>query len=630
MNKNLFTFAEVITGGTYHSNNESNYIRDIHKLNISEYEGKSECHISVFRFNADYIDYYNKNKTISGYNGLIHPGKYLIADFDSEDLETARQDLISFCEYLKTFLQEPNELEAIPIYFSGCKGFNIYIPVSLIGEIVPSKNINIRVKMFFETICNNIYEENGKLITSLDFQIYTKEHLIRVPNSINAKSGLHKIPLKHSELVTSDIDSIKELAREPRKIDFPKTELKENPELRKIFYQDITEPKQEYKTINGGGGFNFNAVNPGERNNTLLKNANRLRYKNIQIEEAKQILTLWNKSLPEPIPEKEFNYTIESAFKYETKENINIIDRNSFCNFEDRKKKYFEMLEDVKAKTVKTGYSLIDEKTRGLRPGEVSLLTAITGIGKSAITQNILMRYCKENPDKTALYFSLEMGESEIYEREVQISEKIAGYEVEKIKDTKGLNNFISITEPVTAELIPSYINKCNEYFNETGLIAVDHSGLIDGRGVDEYNKISNAMRLIKQVAMKYKIPVLVVSQINRQSALNKDERISLFSAKSSGELENSSSVVMSLEKITEKNYKIFGYNQDVFNSGLISEYDNKKISLLCLSLLKNRRGGTVQSVLEMDRKTLKIKQSDINIKLIDNDKLVLNSFLNN
>ncbi len=622
MNNNTFTFAELVTGGTFHSNNGSNYIRDFYNFKLSDYESKPEIHTSVFRFNADYLDYYNKNKTISGYYGLIHPGKYLIADFDSNELETARQDLISFCNYLKTFLQEPNELEAIPLYFSGCKGFNIYIPVGLIGEIVPSKNLHTRIKYFFETIANNIYEETGKLITTLDFQIYTKEHLIRVPNTINTKSGLHKIPLLFSELVTLDIDSIKKLASEPRKNEFLKIELKENPELRKIFFQDITEPKQENKTINGGGGFNLNSVNPGERNNTLLKNANRLRYKNFPLEDAKQILTLWNNSLSEPLTEKEFNSTVESAYRYETKENISVINRNSFSNFEDRKKKYFAMIEDVKAKTIKTGYSLIDEKTRGLRPGEVSLLTAITGIGKSAITQNIMMRYCEENPDKTALYFSLEMGETEVYEREIQISESVAGYEVEKLKETKGLNNFITITEPVTAEMINSYIDKCNEYFNELGFIALDHSGLIDGRGVDEYNKISNAMRLIKQIAMKHKIPVLVVSQINRQSALNRDERISLFSAKSSGELENSSSVVLSLEKITTKNCKLFGYKEDVINPELITNYDNNKITLLCLSLLKNRRGGTAQSILEMDRRTLKISESNINLKLIENETI--------
>ena len=623
---NPFTFAEVVTGGTFHSLNGSNYIRDTYRFKLNDYVGKSECHISLFRFSGDLLDFYNQNKTISNYDGLIHTGKYLIADFDNiTDIETARQDLIAFCEYLKTFLPDANELEAIPIYFSGSKGFNLYLPACLIGEIKPAKNLHTRVKCFFESICNNIYEETGKLISTLDFQIYTKNHLIRLPNSINSKSGLCKIPLLYSELQTLSIDEIKKMAREPRPLEYPKTEFKENTELRKIFFQDITETRQETRTVNGGGGMFLKSVPAGERNTALLKNANRLRYKNIPLEDAKEILTLWNNSLPEPLPDAEFNRTIESSYKYETKEKIkSAVDRNSFSNFDDRKKIYYNLLKDIKAKTIKTGFNMIDEKTRGLRPGEIALIVAVTSVGKSAITQNFLMNYCKENPDKTALYFSLEMGEAEVYEREVQISQNISGYEVEKFsKDVKGLNNFVTITEPLTAELIPLYLDKASEYFSEVGLFAVDHSGLLDGRGGDEYQKISNAMRLIKQIAMKYKIPVVVVSQINRQSALNRDERISLFSAKSSGELENSSSIVMSLEKITEKNYKIFGYNSETLNSETIQEYNNKSISFLCLSLLKNRRGGTAQALLEMERRSLRITESKLNPVLVSQSKLV-------
>jgi DNA-binding transcriptional MerR regulator len=621
-----YTFAEVVTGGTYHSTNGTNYIKDVYGLKLTDYEGKPESHISLFRFSSDLLDYYKQKKTISGYDGLIHTGKYLISDFDSiTDIETARQDLIAFCKYLETFLSDANGLDAIPIYFSGSKGFNLYLPACLIGEIVPSKNLHTRVKCFFETICNNIIQEGGKIIETLDFQIYTKNHLIRLPNTINSKSGLHKIPLLYSELQTLSIDEIKEMAREPRRLEYPKAEFKENPELRKIFFQDITEPKQETRTVNGGGSLFLKSVPAGERNTALLKNANRLRYKNIPLEDAKEILTLWNNSLSEPLPADEFNRTIESSYKYETKEKINSVDRNSFSNFDDRKKIYYDLLKDIKAKTVKTGFNLIDEKSRGVRPGEIALLVAVTSVGKSAITQNFLMNYCKENPDKTALYFSLEMGEAEVYEREVQISENISGYEVEKIfsKDIKGLNNFVTITEPLTAELIPAYLDKASEYFSDVGLFAVDHSGLLDGRGGDEYQKISNAMRLIKQIAMKYKIPCVVISQINRQTALNKDERISLFSAKSSGELENSSSIVMALEKITDRNYKLFGYDTAVLNPDVIHQYNEKSISFLCLSLLKNRRGGTAQSLLEMSRRSLRITESKLNPDLVTQKKLI-------
>lgn len=610
---NNFKYAEIISGGLFHSKNGNCYLQDLEAVNINQFEGKAETHISVFRFSRDILDYYKSKKTISDYSGLIHTGEYLISDFDcSENIEIAKQDVITFMKYIQGFLQFPNQLENIPIYFTGGKGFNVYLPISLIGTIEPATNLHLRVKYFYKTLIENIYNETDYLITTLDFQIYSKTHLIRVPNTLNTKTNLFKIPLYFSELINLDISEIKELAKEVRKIDYSFNSLKENFELRKIFYQDLNrlDKQQETKQINGGGGLNLEPVSKGNRNKTLLINANRLRYKNIPINEAKQILKLWNATLPEPLSEAEFNRTVESAYRYETREPIRTIDRSSFYNFEDRKKSYEVMLNDLEAKTVKTGFSLIDYKTRGIRAGEICLLTSITGLGKSTIVQNIAMNYCKNNPNKTALYFSLEMGAEEIFEREIQISENIAGYEVKHSLNKKGLNNFIVVTEPITADLIPKYLDSCNEYFSETGFFIIDHSGLIAGAGTDEYIIISNAIRTIKQIAMKYKIPALVVSQINRMTALKKDERISLFSAKSSGELENSSSIVLALEKITTENYKIFGYDNDLLNDEIIKDYETRGINLLCLSILKNRRGGNCQAILEMDRKSLRIIES--------------------
>lgn len=596
MNQKIFTFAEFVTGGMFHSNNENCYIRDVYSLTEHEYFGKPECHISLFRYPPEYSDFYKRNKTISGYDGLIHCGEYLIADFDSaEDINKAKQDLITFCKHLETYLEDP---EIMKIYFSGNKGFNLYIPSILLGDVKPSKNLHLRTKYFFESICNNIYEESGYLITTLDFQIYSKNHLIRLPNSLNTKGNMYKIPIFNFLIESLDIEEIRLLAKTPQVLEYPNIDIHENSELKKIFFQNISESNHETKIINGGNGLFLGKVQSGERNTTLLKNANRLRYKNISLNEAKMLLTLWNNSLSEPLSEKEFNNTVESAFKYETKEKTNNLDRNSFSNFEDRKRKYYEMIEDVNEKTIKTGYTMIDEKTRGIRPGEIALLTAVTGIGKSAITQNILMNYCRNNPNRTSLYFSLEMSVEEIFEREIQISEGIAGYEVENFnKNVMGLNNFITVTEPISVEMIPGYINLANEYFNEVGIVTIDHSGLLDGKGTDDYQKISNAMRFIKQVAMKYKIPIVMISQINRMTALNKEERINLFSAKSSGELENSSSFVLALEKLTNKNYGMFGYESGIIDESIIDSYDKNKINILCLTLLKGRRGGEEHNV---------------------------------
>jgi DNA primase large subunit len=53
-----------------------------------------------------------------------------------------------------------------------------------------------------------------------DTSVYTGRRLWRLINSINSKSGLHKIPISHKELLHLSANDIMELARQSRSEDF--------------------------------------------------------------------------------------------------------------------------------------------------------------------------------------------------------------------------------------------------------------------------------------------------------------------------------------------------------------------------------------------------------------------------
>lgn len=96
--------------------------------------------------------------------------------------ELSKDVSILFSELYKLGLGD----EDIDLYFSGSKGYHVLVSPMVIG-IKPSKDLNLAYKRY----ASYLSEKVG--ISSLDTVIYDKRRLLRMPNSINGKSGAYKI-----------------------------------------------------------------------------------------------------------------------------------------------------------------------------------------------------------------------------------------------------------------------------------------------------------------------------------------------------------------------------------------------------------------------------------------------------
>jgi len=618
--KNKFQFSELVVDGF----NKRGKIVNASQLNKREYEDKEDSAISMFSFTEDYSKYAEEhNNSVKGYSG-VHSFIYLYVDFDCGDdidIEKAREDVVNFITYgLSNFLDE-KEFSSLRIYYSGSKGFHLAIPRRFFTSIKPSRDLCLRAAAFVKHIAGLTADETTS-IDSIDYGQYKNcTLLIRLPNTINTKTGLYKIPLTYDGLCNHTIDEIKELAKQKREVEYS-NDIVPNEALTEKF-NDVkfgNEIAEKTKHIISNGYL----LKPVEekRNNHAYLIARHYAELGDKEENILNILNDWNSKNQEPLPENEIKSCLNSAIKkagMSSKE----IDRTDFMNFEDRKKIYSEYIKDIANKKIDIGFKLIDDKLRGIRPGNVLTLLAETGIGKSSIVQNILQRYTKQTGNIT-LYLSLEMDSYELHERESQIEFNISGFEIEEAysKNTANynsdhLNKFVTLTNSIDVNRLSEYVEKCTEYFGDIGLIAIDHIGLMDNRfnNDNEYNRLTDTMKKIKKFALTNKYPVICISQVNRFEALKKSDRLSLFSGKGSGEVENSSNVVLALEKITYENYKIFGYDDKVLNYEEIEKRIKTGFNLLCLSILKNRRGGYIQSILEYNRYNLRITESELNNK---------------
>jgi len=155
--------------------------------------------------------FYNDIEDIN--NAYLYGDMYLDFD-DEEDLSNSQKDAIMAIWYMKQKFKFNIPDDMFRIYFSGSKGFHIFIPAGVFG-ITPHKNLN----EYFKMIAKDVYEQIPN--DTLDLQIYDRRRLLRMVNSIHQKTGLYKIPLTYEQLCTLTTDEIKALAVQPYKLAYP-------------------------------------------------------------------------------------------------------------------------------------------------------------------------------------------------------------------------------------------------------------------------------------------------------------------------------------------------------------------------------------------------------------------------
>lgn len=226
---------------------------------------------------------------------------------------------LSLIQVLQTELRLT--LKEIALFFSGSKGFHIMVPSSVL-RIPFSKRLNITFKTFVLYIQNRI--EHGSL---LDTKIYDNKRLIRIPNTINAKTGLYKVAITPSQLRSFTKEQLLAYAKEPKPL--LQIDSKENPEaasrfvdiLRKISAAPTRHRTEwgiphEIKKLPICMKILLNTpVAKGGRNNMAALLASVLVQNGYQGDTALSVLQMWNDQNEEPLEEKEIMQTYLSVEK---------------------------------------------------------------------------------------------------------------------------------------------------------------------------------------------------------------------------------------------------------------------------------------------------------------------------
>ena len=272
--------------------------------------------------------------TIAGFRGKVW-APYLPMDLDDPDLLAVTGTTRLLVSYLMDRWQiDPNGLQ---LYFSGSKGFHVMLDTRLFGRIVPSKTL----PMLFASMRAHLTQvlptrERG----TVDLGIKDRVRLFRLPNTINEKSGLYKIPISLEQLERLRPQEIMELAREPHALTvtdetglISKATVNENPAAARFYRRARRQIRQVsrkpfmyrfHRTKDPGrGGFSCKGmqaiwqshVKSGVRNNCAIRLASGFRLCGLTEEETQAQLLDWNTKNDIQLPPRELENVVRSAYQ---------------------------------------------------------------------------------------------------------------------------------------------------------------------------------------------------------------------------------------------------------------------------------------------------------------------------
>lgn len=225
---------------------------------------------------------------------------------------------------------------------------------------------------------------------------------------------------------------------------------------------------------------------------------------------------------------------------------------------------------------ISSGFSQFDQMTSGFHPSDLVIIAARPSMGKTAFVLNLALTAALKE-QKSILVFSLEMSNSQIFQRLLAVESKIPlskirnGFISEQEWGHIGLatgklsNSNISIADvPNVTVLEIRAMARRLKAAGKLDMILIDYLQLIKGAGKNEsrQQEISDISRSLKGIARELDVPVIALSQLSRAPEQRADRRPMLSDLRDSGAIEQDADMVIFL-------YRDEYYNEDSEFKGL-------------------------------------------------------------
>ncbi|MBM0637616.1 replicative DNA helicase [Campylobacter sp. VicNov18] len=270
-----------------------------------------------------------------------------------------------------------------------------------------------------------------------------------------------------------------------------------------------------------------------------------------------------------------------------SKEIFNITHRANSKGIKDIDMILSELLEDFKKqkalenKTIiglDTGFQNLNKMTKGFKNGELIIIAARPGMGKTTLCLNFIDKVLKQN--KGVVLFSLEMPATHIMQRMLACKTSIP---LQKIL-TADLNDeewermghacddyskkkfFIYDSAYITITDLRAILRHLKSQEPSIGLCVIDYIGLMMSNSSfnDRHLQVSEISRGLKLLARELDLPIIALSQLNRSLEQRSNKRPLMSDLRESGAIEQDADTIL------------FVYRDEVYREQEEKEKENK------------------------------------------------------
>jgi len=210
---------------------------------------------------------------------------------------------------------------------------------------------------------------------------------------------------------------------------------------------------------------------------------------------------------------------------------------------------------------VKTGFPTLDKITNGFKPGELIIIAARPGIGKTTLAVNFAINSAVKYGKSVAM-FDLEMSALQVAQRFICATGRVPMdmvkggtkdqnawatlFETKKILENT--NIYIDDTTTITPAEI---LSKCRRLKAQSGLdmVIIDYLQLMKAEKASKdgnrQQEVADLTRSIKLAARELGCPILLLSQLNRGVEQRSDKTPQLSDLRESGSIEQDADIVM-------------------------------------------------------------------------------------
>ena len=537
----MILYTEVALGSP---SNRGNIIpvTDITKyIELANNQEHQELYVSYYRFDEEIIEHQKKYNTLKGFDGKAYINQIVLDidrgdNSDEEILDKTKEFVNDMC-----YGMDIPESHVIP-WFSG-SGYHITLPN--IYQFEPGVDLPRVVK---NTLLKHF---------PLADNIYDKTRLIRCGYTINKKTNLIKIPLTMDELFNYTAKEIHQLASNKgslknilRKVNIVPTEIKT-----RIMSPIINNLKENKKVVSRSTELSDDHITPnqiapcvqqmyrngptsGNRRNTLLRIISYYRRNGIPFSAALAMAKDWS-LMSDGFDESEAvevtKYIYFNDRKYTCIDELMDANCKNSCIYFSSKKRgndplipvyssdqmhemYGKMIEERKTnpgidlnKVINVG------REYWVRPRELAVILADTGMGKTAFTQNFVCRL----PLKT-MYISPEFSYDLLWRRFRQIAESRTSHEIDNSYSNGSLAYGDILKNIKVTDYAPSVMGLkriASEEMPQVLIVDTLDCVTTEHYSGDQKSKLDTTIAALREIAQRQNLIVIAISHIPKSKS---------------------------------------------------------------------------------------------------------------